>query len=117
MSGANPSPRKPINVAVVGGDATRELPAVDGAVIRRFPSSGDGGNGGHQSALAAIRGRSFALVVIHARWMGHCDSHNLREACRSADVPYRVVTGGRSSVRRVVQSFVTGDDGGAPHRL
>lgn len=97
----------PVTVAVVGGDGVRALPAVDGAVVRRFASSGDGGRGGRRSVLAAIRARAFALVVVHARWMGHGDSEAVRRACRNTGVPCRVVTGGMSSVWRVLHAFVT----------
>lgn len=99
--------RKMIQIAVVGGDATRELPPVEGASIRRFPSSRDGGNGGHRSALAAIRSGSVALVIIHVRFMGHGDSHNLREVCRKARVPCRLITGGMTTVSRAIGAFVT----------
>lgn len=96
-----------IQIAVVGGDATRELPPTEGASIRRFPSSGDGGSGGHRSALAAVRSGSVALVIIHARFMGHSDSSSLREVCRKAGVPCRVVIGGMTTVSRAIVAFVT----------
>lgn len=99
--------RQTIQIAVVGGDATRELPPIEGASIRRFPSSRDGGSGGLRCALAAVRSGSVALVIIYARFMGHSDSHNLREVCRNAGVPYRVVTGGMTTVSRAIVAFVT----------
>lgn len=95
-----------IQIAVVGGDATRELTPIEGASIRRFPSSRDGGSGGQRSALAAVRSGSVALVIIHARFMGHSDSNSLRDVCRKAGVPCRVVVGGMTTVSRAIGAFV-----------
>lgn len=95
-----------ITVAVVGGDGVRALPAVEGAMLRRFPSSRDDGKGGRRIALAAIRAGGFALVLIQARWMGHRDSERLRRTCRNSGGPYRVVTGVMSTVWRVLHAFV-----------
>lgn len=101
------STTSPIDIAVVGGDGVRALAAVVGVNVRRFPSSGDAGRGALRSALAAIRAGAFALVVVHARWMGHGDSESLRRLCRNLGVPCRVVTGGMTTVWRVLQAFVT----------
>jgi hypothetical protein len=96
-------------VALVGGDGVRALPDVIGAAIRQYPSSADGGNGRHQHALAAIRHGSFALVVILVRGTGHADSDSVRRACRNSGVPLRVVTGGMTSVARIVRAFVAAE--------
>lgn len=98
-----------VAVAVVGGDGAHVLPDVIGAAIRQFPSSGFGGNGRHQHTLAAIRAGSFALVVILVRWSGHADSDGVRRACRNTGVPYRVVTGGMTSVARIVRALVAAE--------
>ena len=95
-----------IAVAVIGGDGAYVLPEVIGAVIRRFPSSGYGGNGRHQHALAAIRHGLFALVLVLIRWAGHSDTAGVRRASRNSGVPCRVVTGGMTSVARVVRAVV-----------
>lgn len=106
MRGADRQTTTPIAVAVVGGDGVRAMPPVYGVVVRRFPSSGDRGIRGRRSALAAIRAGSFALVVIHVRWMSHGDSECLRRVCRNTGIAYRVVPGGMGSVWRVVNAFV-----------
>ena len=96
-----------VAVAVVGGRRSPTIPDVVGAEVRHFPSSGYGGNGRHQSALAAIRGGGFALVLIVVRWMGHADSDGVRRACRNSGVRFRVVTGGMGSVARELRALVT----------
>lgn len=98
-----------VAVAVVGGHGASVVPEVVGAVIRQFPSSGDGGNGRHQHTLAAIRAGSFALVVILVRWAGHADTDGVRRACRNTGVAFRVVTGGMTSVARVVRALVAAE--------
>ena len=96
-----------IAVAIIGGDG-RIVPSIAGAVLEGFASTGDGGHARQRSAVAAIRGGAFALVVVAVRWVAHGDSERVRRACRSRGVPCRFVTGRSSALARVVRAFVAG---------
>ena len=103
-----PKPRSVAVVLLVGGDARQGDRRIGRALVRAVASRKFGGNGGHRSLVAAIRGGRVHLVVLLARWLGHSEAGAITAACRSVDVRCLVVDGGLSAAWSLLALEVSG---------
>ena len=78
-------------VAILGGDARQEGRWSELGEAVYFQGRRFGGNGELRRLEQAIRAGSFALVVILARWNGHCATEKVMKLCRRRDVRVVIV--------------------------
>jgi hypothetical protein len=90
---APPSPPG-FRIAVFGGDTQQEgqwSGSAGAGSIRFFSDGRRKGDGELRSLLAAVRARSFDLVVILACWNGHSATRVVRRLCHRTGVDVVVV--------------------------
>jgi hypothetical protein len=93
---------------IVGGDTRFGAVTAAGWDIHAFASSRYGGNGSIHRAETTITGGTVDLVLVLVRWLGHSDSERVTRSCAAAGVPFLLVRGGFSAVRRELQAFARG---------
>lgn len=80
-----------LRAAVLGGDGRSQRHHPAGAVVRVYPSTRYGGNGGLRALEASLRAGGVDLLVLLTRWVGHSASNKIMKLCRQLGVPVRVV--------------------------
>ncbi|MBX3159198.1 MAG: hypothetical protein KF773_24735 [Deltaproteobacteria bacterium] len=90
-------------VLVVSGDARQGDRRIGATHVRAIASQKYGGNGGHRSLIAMIRGGRVHLVVLLARWLGHSEAGAITAACRSVGVRCLIVDGGLGAAWTLVR--------------
>ncbi|MBL8618294.1 MAG: hypothetical protein JNM72_21955 [Deltaproteobacteria bacterium] len=90
-AGGEPRPETLLRAAVLGGDGRSRRHHPAGAVVRVYPSTRYGGNGGLRALEASLRAGGVDLVVLLTRWVGHSASNKIMKLCRQLGVPVRVV--------------------------
>lgn len=99
---------KPLRVALVGGDPKRLAVQVEGVALQQFGSARDVGGGELKRLLQSVQGGGLDYVLVLARFVGHSMHNRVRDECRRAGVPCRVLPGGATAAAKELRELVRG---------
>lgn len=73
--------------------------------VRHFGTVRTAGNGEQRRLRDVIQAGGIDAVILQVRSMGHSLSGMIRRLCRTKNIPLVTVAGGRSSVRRALETI------------